>query len=46
VLNTRSADAVLAFARARREGRRPADVLAEFDAVTARCDVPPVRAVG
>lgn len=46
VLNTRSADAVLAFARARREGRRPADVLAEFDAVTARCVVPPVRAVG
>jgi len=46
VLNTRSADAVLAFARARREGRRPTEVLAEFDAVTARCDVPPVRAVG
>ncbi len=31
VLNTRSADAVLAFARARREGRQPADVLAAFD---------------
>jgi DNA polymerase (family 10) len=46
VLNTRSADAVLAFARARREGKRPADVLAEFDAIVARCDVPPVHAVG
>jgi DNA polymerase (family X) len=46
VLNTRSANAVLAFARARREGRHPAQVLAEFDAITARCDVPSVRAVG
>jgi DNA polymerase (family 10) len=31
VLNTRSAQAVLAFARARRDGKRPADVLASFD---------------
>jgi DNA polymerase (family 10) len=31
VLNTRSAEAVLAFARARRDGRKPAEVLASFD---------------
>ena len=36
VLNTRSAGAVLAFARARRDGQRPADVLASFETPTDR----------
>ncbi len=36
VLNTRSARAVLAFARARRDGKRPADVLASFELCTER----------
>lgn len=31
VLNSRSADAVLAFSRARRDGRSPSEVLAAFD---------------
>jgi DNA polymerase (family 10) len=40
VLNTRPADAVLAFARARREGKHPAEVLAASDAAMGRCAVP------
>jgi DNA polymerase (family 10) len=40
VLNTRSAEAVMAFARARREGLHPAEVIAAYDSATARCDVP------
>jgi DNA polymerase (family 10) len=46
VLNSRSAEAVLAFARARRDGRNPSDALAAFDVASDSAPVQARRAVG